>query len=203
MFANIITVGNGQNYDYSSIQSAIQASNTADTVLVYPGTYLECINFLGKMISLASLKLTTGSDEYISNTIIDGNYQSSVVSFLSGETHESKLIGFTITHGIGTQDPLNGHESIEGGGILCRNSSPSIIDCIITENEAGRGGGMFLRDTATYLSGNIIKFNTAYDACGGLYSSYQVQMDNINKNSIYGNMSGWANDFWHNKISCE
>ena len=55
LHAKIITVcGNG--CDFSKIQDAIDDINTitGDEVLVYPGTYVENINFNGKAITLKS-----------------------------------------------------------------------------------------------------------------------------------------------------
>lgn len=52
--------------DYPTIQQAINASLDGDTVLVQPGTYVECIVFEGKAIIVTSEQ---GPDV----TIIDGN----------------------------------------------------------------------------------------------------------------------------------
>ena len=53
--ADIITVKQDGTGDFDTIQEGINASVDGDMVLVYPGTYYENINFLGKNISLASL----------------------------------------------------------------------------------------------------------------------------------------------------
>jgi hypothetical protein len=58
--------------NFITIQAGINASSHSDTVLVYPGTYYENINYNGKSITVASLELTTGNPQYISQTIIDG-----------------------------------------------------------------------------------------------------------------------------------
>src|SRR6185503_4343889 len=75
--------------DYPTIQLAINASVSGDTVLVSPGTYVENINFLGKAITVTSV---AGPEE----TIIDGNQAGSVVTFRSGEDRASTISGFTI-----------------------------------------------------------------------------------------------------------
>src|SRR5689334_21325474 len=59
---------------YPTIQSAINAANSGDTVLVAPGTYVENINFNGKAITVTS---SAGA----SSTIIDGGANGSVVAF--------------------------------------------------------------------------------------------------------------------------
>ncbi len=47
--ADIINVGPGD-----SIQAAIDAAVDGDEIVVFPGTYFETINFLGKAITLRS-----------------------------------------------------------------------------------------------------------------------------------------------------
>ena len=112
-------------YPYTSIQTAITAATTGDTVLVHDGTYVENINFSGKAITVRSANGAAG-------TIIDGNASGSVVTFNSGEGSGSILDGFTIRNGSG-----NG-----GGGIYCSSSAPTITNCRITGNTAYFGGGI-------------------------------------------------------------
>ena len=127
--------------DFATIQAAIDTSMNGDTVLVQPGTYVENINFNGKNIVLGSLTLTTGDTAYISQTIIDGDSVTTVVTFENGEDSTTVLAGFTLLNGFRHEDIRN------GGGIYCTNSSPMISNVIIRGNSASRGGGIFCENS--------------------------------------------------------
>ena len=77
--------------DYTSIQQGIDNSANGDTILVYPGTYFENINFNVKNITVASKYVLTGNDIYINTTIIDGNTTGNIVSFNNDENSDAIL----------------------------------------------------------------------------------------------------------------
>ena len=94
--------------DFPTIQEAIDAANTRDTILVDKGTYEENINFKGKSLVLTSHFVYSGIFTDIAETIIDGGTpinpdSTSCVLFCSGETSSSVLEGFTLTGGKGTR----------------------------------------------------------------------------------------------------
>ena len=120
LYATIINVP----ADQTTIQAGITAAANTDTVLVQPGTYVENINYNGKLITVGSLFITTADTTYISSTIIDGNSSGQVVIFENGENSTAVLCGFTITNG----------SAFEGGGIYCSNSSPSLINLTVSGN---------------------------------------------------------------------
>ena len=150
--------------DYPTIQEAINAVENGDIVLVNPGTYVENINYNGKNITVASLYYTTQDTSYISQTIIDGNQDGSVVTFESGEDSTAVLTGFTITNG-------NSGYSLVGGGIYCNNSSPSLINITIIDNFADDGGGGIC--CAHYSNPSLVNVtitgNSSADWGGGIY----------------------------------
>lgn len=121
---------------FATIQEAIDAASSGDTIMVRPGTYQERINFLGKGITLKS---ESGPEA----TIIDGRGSTpgSIVLFTTSEGPDSVLDGFTITQGRGTY--VEYHQWLAagyvGGGIYCYASSPTIINNIITDNLVGAG----------------------------------------------------------------
>ncbi|TSA27319.1 T9SS C-terminal target domain-containing protein [bacterium] len=175
--------------DQPTIQAGINIADDGDIVLVQPGTYIENINYSGKLITVASLFLTTQDTSYISQTIIDGNQNGSVVTFGSGEDSTAVLIGFKITNGQGS-----GSWTYTGGGITCKNSSsPSLKNVTITENNADAyGGGIDCCNSSPSLVNVTISGNSAvgdYSYGGGIYcdsySNPNLENITIKGNSAY------------------
>jgi len=174
--------------NYTTIQQAINASYNGDTVLVYPGTYFENINFNGKSITVASLYLLTHADSLIHQTIIDGYHNGSVILIISGENENTLLCGFTLQNGSGS---VFYGTSKSGGGIGIKNANPRITKCIIRNNESDRGGGLFCSNSTVFLSGNTISDNHGVYGAGGimLLNHTIVSFDTIVRNNIYLNYS--------------
>ncbi len=198
-FATILTVKQDGTGNFTNIQSAMNAASVGDTVLVWPGTYYENINFNGKDILIASLFLTTGDRQYISNTIIDGNHQESVVRFLNNETRNAEIFGFTLQNGSGHSYIAYGFRP-SGGGIIIRESNPTISFCNITNNMACMGGGIFCMYGSFFIKGSIIKSNHAYSLWGGGIfvnsETSQIIFDTIHLNSIFCNFSSEGSDIF-------
>ena len=198
--------GNGsESSPYKTIQFAITKSQSADTVLVNPGTYTENINFLGKDIIVASKTLTTGNKSYVASTIIDGSSDDeSVVTFKNNETLAAMLLGFTIQNGRGSRHatssgvPLYGNTK-NGGGIFLHKSSPRLKHLLVKNNKStiDYGGGIFFGDN----SDASLEYSTIYDnqanTLGGgiaLWTNADVKFDSVlikgntsNKGGGYGN----------------
>jgi len=178
---------------YTSIQTAINASVNGDMILVHPGRYFENVLFSGKIITLCSLEATTNDSSYISSTIIDGNNTGSCVRFYNQEQGVT-LRGFTLEHGIGY--PFGAQHDRRGGGIIVYpNCQVYITNCIIKNNIATMGGGLFAYQASLTLSGLDIHHNQASASGGGvvLYSIRNVipsiVFDQTNRCSIYENYS--------------
>lgn len=181
--ANILKVPE----DYSTIQSAINAANTGDTVLVAPGTYTENINFLGKNILITSHYMFEDNTSFITSTIIDGSQPNhpdtaSCVLIISGEDSTAVLQGFTLTGGKGTRwlDEHGAGIYVEGGGILTALSSPTIINNLIINNEAinspagtisAGGGAIRCGDGSPRILNNVIINNRGMYG-GGIVLNY-------------------------------
>jgi parallel beta-helix repeat protein len=137
--------------DQPTIQQAINAAVSGDTVLVAPGTYLEMIDFVGKII-------TVTSELGPATTIIDAGRAGSVVTFRSGETRHAILSGFTIR---------GGQNIYSGAGISVSFSSPTIRGNIISENHGCSGVGIDSYFSSPRIEENTISRNTIYGCTGG------------------------------------
>lgn len=193
-FTTILEVDINGSTPFELIQDAIDIADNGDTVLVYPGTYYENIDFTGKTITVGSLNLTTGDNDYISETIIDGNQEGSVVQVISGETEGTKICGFTIQNGSGTQIYEDG--PYYGGAIYIFNSFLNVFHCRIINNQTrDAGGGIACYNAELNLSGTLITGNHAIGG-GGLFFRGEciVNFDSANRSNIYLNYAGYGNE---------
>jgi hypothetical protein len=157
-FAATLEVGSGK--PYTTIQSAITAATTGDTILVYDGTYNEEIT-LGKPLIVKSVN-------GVSSTIIDAtdlDPLKGTVNFSAGLGRDTVLDGFTIAHGgnfsggnincFSSPTIANcfvyGGIAVYGGGIACKgtNGSPLITNCVISANTGAYGGGIYCSSAST------------------------------------------------------
>ena len=195
--ANTLTVKQDGTGDYTIIQDAVNASIDGDTVLVWPGTYFENVDFIGKNITLASLMLTTGNEAFKYSTIIDGNQTGSCIMFKTEET-DAILFGFTLQHGSGNLDVIYGETF--GGGVFMDHSNASIYNCIIKENKSSvQSGGVHCDQYSNlFISGTSIFRNQSL-VVGGILFGYEsiIIFDSINKCSIYNNYAAAGCDIYH------
>jgi serine protease len=158
--------------DYPTIQAAIDAAVTGDSVLVAPGLYDENLNTGGKALLLRGESGPTV-------TIVDGGRRSHVLRIDGGGIVE----GFTLRNG----------QAQDGGGIYVTGSEHVVIRNNHIEGnragyfvDSGDGGGVIIRFTASVIvESNMISNNYAGDSGGGIYSIYDGTV--IRGNLIAGN----------------
>ncbi|MCK4696621.1 MAG: right-handed parallel beta-helix repeat-containing protein, partial [Candidatus Cloacimonetes bacterium] len=148
-------------------------------------TYYENINYNGKLITVASLFLTTQDTTYISQTIVDGNQNGSDVRFENMENNNAALEGLTITNG----------SSSQGGGIYCNHSSPILNHLKIINNYSnGSGGGIYCYHAYPIISNSEISNNYSEGGSGaGIHCSYSsptIANVEISNNFKYANHGG-------------
>ncbi len=154
-FAAVINVPG----DYPTIQEALDNASNGDLIKVDKGTYIENIDFLGKAVTVRSV---WGPYQ----TTIDGGDLGPVATFTSKEGPGSVLDGFTLTNGNGKLTTLL---AIAGGGIYCKEASPTLFNLLILDNEAEQGGGVYSSEGNPTLEEVTIENNYALAAGGGLF----------------------------------
>ena len=158
---------------YPTIASAIEAASSGDVILVGPGIYTadhpaHVVDMLGKAVTLRS---SDGPEA----TIIDGEGVRRGLACFNGETSNTKIDGFTIRNGFGTEYDYDGDGTIaswegNGGGMYNSGSSPSLENCTFTGNRAD-GGGMYNHDSSPRVIDCSFVENAADVLGGGMYNS--------------------------------
>lgn len=139
VFATTIIVDKNGGGNFLSIQAAINAAVSNDTVKVWPGTYFEQIT-LNKNITL----MGSGYE----NTILTGNFNPTVT--MSAGRFQWFMIssyagdGINLTGGIARNCVIN---SCLGYGIYSTSGNSQVVNCVIVNNASdgirvGYGGTM-------------------------------------------------------------
>ena len=200
---------------YPTIQSAIDAADLLDTVLVADGIWKgggnKDLDFKGKPI-------TVKSENGPANCIIDCGEDGRGFYFHSGEGPNAELSGFTIRNGyadsgggikIGglssddassptvTNCIVTGNKSYLsyptpwycGGGIYVGPSCyPKITDCTISNNESFFGGGIYNYGSNAEFTNCVISENLAEHGGGGIYCD--TSSSKFNQCTIQNNQAG-------------
>ena len=169
---------------YPTIQQALNAAGSGDTILVAPGIYKENLTWPSidgiRLIGVAGWAGTT----------IDGARNGRVVVFGSGLTRATVFEGFTVTGGY-MNTPHN-----YGCGILVQDSSPTIRGNLITGNVGdgiswSHGGGIGVFGSSrplierNIIAKNILK-NGFWNHGAGIYVEWMASPD-IVANQIFQN----------------
>jgi hypothetical protein len=164
--------GNGTPQSpYAGLQHAIAQPSTlsGDRIVVAPGTYREALDFLGK-------RLVVRSSGGAGVTVLDGSgLGARIVRIASGEGAGTRLQGFTVRN---AQSVV-----IDGGAVLCQNSTVEIRDCTFLDNalapwEADRGGAVAAVNATVDIVRCTFANCRAITHGGGVYARYaKVRID--------------------------
>ncbi len=172
---------------YPTIQAAIDAAPEDEMriIQVYPGTYNEAINFVGKPVIVRG----AGAGK----TVLDGANQlfTSVVQFSGGEPAIAALEGVTVRGGL-TGTPFPGApQFLCGGGLFAFNSGASVRDCVFEQNIASFGAGAYVWQSTGSIERCEFRNNNAGTDGGGaqLYRG-SIRMVDCVVNDNFANSRG-------------
>nr|MBF0221997.1 right-handed parallel beta-helix repeat-containing protein [Desulfobulbaceae bacterium] len=165
---------------FTSIQDALDAANSGDTVIVKPGTYYERL-FVRDGIKLTSFEGDAGNSlqavdgamtmlpRRTGRTIIDGaKDQSSPVAMLTFSTGASRntiVDGFTIQN----LPNENHHNPGHSHAVNLRGASPVIMNCYVVNNgSTGIGNHVTYLDQDKVLGERDFRFQNVEHATGAV-----------------------------------
>lgn len=163
--ATAATLDVGQGQAYTTIQSAIDAAKTGDTILVNEGTYNE-----NPRIKTNGISIMGKNRE---KTIIEGRKTSSGIRI--DEVNNVVISEFTIKNSGG-----GGQE--DAGVAIYKGNGNTVSNLIITGNSVGIS--IYQGSNNNIVSGNIIESNSGYGI--NLYASNDNKIfnNNIKNNKI-------------------
>jgi hypothetical protein len=175
---------------FATIQAAVDAAGSGDTVRVVAGVYPERVVINKNLTLLGGCTTSACTTRNPGTSTIHGGGSGTVIRISNGAV--VTVDGFTITGGNGTTN--NG----AGGGISIRQAAANIRNNTIMGNVAstnssigGVGGGIHVISSTSpvLISGNTIQANVAYSVTSGSQFGFGggIAVDSASSATITGN----------------
>ena len=169
--SNSLSDGDGSiDNPFNKIQSAIDNAVDYDIIEINEGIFTGSGN---KDLSFNGKKLMLFSTGGVGLSIVDCENDGRGFSFTEGEDVRAIIQGLTIRNG--SPKPTDAYQS--GGGIFCKDASPSITNCSIEYNKVT--GVSILGDSSLILTNCVITKNSGLNGAGGISASDSVQLNII------------------------
>jgi len=213
-FAATLVVDPTDSSAYETLEEAVAAAASGDTITLSAHTFTECVDTSGKDLALV------GSG--VSSTRIEGAADcTNALGVQSGET--VAISGLTVSNpgarGIyltGSNLSLeqvsvvdSGNDTIDGGGVYANEGTLTLTDCTLTGNTASEGGAIYLDYAVTYTDdGSTYADNTATTGWGGAINGYWNHTISLTDSVFEGNVArdssgGALSASWYSTVSAE
>jgi hypothetical protein len=194
---------------FATIQAAVQAAPAGATVLVGAGVHAP-VDLSGKAVTIQSL---AGAAQ----TVIDGGATQRCVTMSTPAAGATVVRGFTLRNGRAVDggavrvlgSSLSLRDSVvrgnvalgSGGGVAVTNGSVVITNCVIEENSADRGGGLFVERAgapgSAVVRDSVVARNASVQPGGGIHNRGQVTLERV---AVSENIAGsGAGGLWSNQ----
>ncbi|MFT5586434.1 MAG: putative outer membrane repeat protein, partial [Cognaticolwellia sp.] len=188
--AATLTVGSSGSY--STVQSAVNAASTGDTITIAAGTYTEDVDTKGKDLTLVgagSSKVTIDASGNDSALTVDKGETVTVQGVsLTGSDQGVNVVGSTLTVSDLDIYGMTG-DSAGGGFLLSDGAIVDVSDTLVRGIKVGNsayGGAVFASDSSASFTDCTFKNNQSYQ--GGAFYSVNSTLE-ITDSSIWGNES--------------
>ena len=212
-----IEVDQNGNYDFDTIQAAIDIAVEGDTILIHDGIYEEDLHIFEKQIVLGSLLLTDNDSSHIQNTIIQGNnhrlltienipdtsFTINGLTFRNGHGYNGGAIYVRHSNPVFDKCVIDDNSAEnQGGGVYNYHSNSVFRNCNITNNESPGGGGVANEYSDSEFHQCRITNNTAYSGGGihNYYSSVIIKESLISENTATNGNGGGIDNLYESEI---
>lgn len=216
-FAATLIVDPTQSGQFQTIQQAISAAVSGDEILVAQGTYVEAID-------LGSKQLVIRSQSGPSLTVISSPLFPTVstVTIAGNQDRDTVIDGFTI---VPSSSPLQGagvfcngtsptiqncsfllcQALVEGGGLYCANATPGplVLSCTFQNNTAVNGGAIFGAACDLEVERCIFDNNASNDNGGAIWLSNTPNLVTVCNSGFFGNSADRGAAVFTTAISAE
>ncbi|MBI9081743.1 MAG: hypothetical protein JEY79_18635 [Pseudodesulfovibrio sp.] len=188
----VILVAEGIRWNYSKIQEAIDDAEDEATIMVWPGTYQENIDFKDKEIHLSSSTPTDAT--VVASTVINPAEDTlPIVTINDGQTTAS-IMGFWISGNATavlceSTTPLIQHNMIESKNAAFNAVVLNQADATLYLNVMTSAGTIVCMDNAEPIIKNngFLPYKSAIEINGSTPTVYDNLFDLINGDGIYVN----------------
>jgi hypothetical protein len=150
--------------DYPGVQAAMDASTPGDTVHVAPGTWFGLYTSPTHGLTLCSDYLFTQDSTDINQTILDGEYQGTILDLVC-ENEWFILCGFTVQNGLGQQTGSWGYCDRAGAVQMNPFVSAEIRDTVFRGNRAPRAAAVLFMGTVCSAASSQANLKLINIAC--------------------------------------
>lgn len=150
---------------YTYIADSTITINSEDSLIIEPGVKIKFGELAG--MNVYGYLEAVGTDlDFIRFTTMSGAQARGSIIFWQGSDSTSVMKYCVVEKGQGTTDAV---ENIWGGGITLHYTNATVEHCIIRDNYAQYGGGIYIEQCAPKIRYNTISTNSATDYGGGVY----------------------------------